>query len=142
MTSSKEGTNIHHMKSFCIATVLCYATVCVAQAATEEEVCAELESRLAAQVELLSGVTDAPSAAAAVNPLNENLAQLAALNNVIPSDKLWSFIDNNLEVKLELIEQLQLLSVQYYRLQQESFYSCAELERALTPYLKASEAAQ
>ena len=63
------------MKSFCIATVLCCATVCVAQAATEEEVCAQLESRLAEQVKLLSGVMDASTAAAAVNPLKENLAQ-------------------------------------------------------------------
>lgn len=130
------------MKSFCIATVLCSATVCVAQAATEEEVCSQLESRLAEQVELLSSVTDASTAAAAVNPLKENLAQLASLNNIIPSDKLWIFIDNNLEVKLGLIEQLQLLSVQYYRLQQENFYSCGELAQALMPYLKAAEDAQ
>ncbi len=126
------------MKSFCIATVLCCATVCVAQAATEEEVCSQLESRLAEQVELLSGVTDASTAAAAVNPLKENLAQLAALNDVISSDQLWSFIDNNLEVKLGLIEQLQLLSVQYFRLQRARFYSCGALWQVLKPYLKAS----
>ena len=130
------------MKSFCIATVLCCATVCVAQAATEEEVCAQLESRLAEQVKLLSGVTDASTAAAVVNPLKENLAQLSSLNNIIPSDQLWTFIDNNLEVKLGLIEQLQLLSVQYHRLQQARFYSCNELGAALKPYLKASEAAR
>ncbi len=128
----------------CTYTVLALfaGVACVAQAVTEEEVCAQLQARLEKQVELLSSVQDAASAKAVLAPLRENMAALAALNGQVPEDRLWLFIDNSQDIKFVLVEQLQLLSVQLYRMLLSDFYGCSELKLIIAPMITVAEGAQ
>ncbi len=142
LTSGLCGTNIHDMKSVYIVTALLGATACVVQAESEETVCEALLAGLQAQVKLLAGVNDAAGAAAAVAPLQQNLAELAALNGRVSADTLWLYIDNSQEMKQALIEELQRLSVQFSRLRKAEFYGCSELQSVLAPQLTAAEGAQ
>lgn len=141
LTSGCCGTNIQNMKCAYLVTALLGATACIVQADTEETVSEALLAGLQAQVKLLSGVQDAASAAAAVAPLQQNLSELAALNDKVSADTLWLYIDNTAEVKQALIEELQRLSVQFSRLQKAEFYGCSELQALLAPQLKAAEVA-
>ncbi|MDO5472387.1 MAG: hypothetical protein Q4F35_03530 [Akkermansia sp.] len=122
------------MKGTYVITALLGVAVCVVQAAVEEDVCETMQAALAAQVQMLTGVTDAAQAASVLPELCANLAALAALHGKVPEGELWLFIDNNPDVKQELIEQLQLLSVQLVRLEQAQFYGNGELRSALAPY--------
>ena len=142
LTSGPGGTNIHNMKCAYIVTALLGVTACVVQADSEETVCEALLTGLRAQVKLLAGVNDAAGAAAAVAPLQQNLAELAALNGRVSSDTLWLYIDNSQEMKQALIEELQRLAVQFSRLRKAEFYGCSELHAVLAPQLTAAEDAQ
>lgn len=127
----------------CTYTVLALfaGVACVAQAVTEEEVCAQLQTRLEKQVELLSSVQDAESAKAVLAPLRENMAALAALNGQVSEDRLWLFIDNSQDIKLPLMEQLQLLSVQLYRLTMSDCFGSRELKLMIAPMVTTAEVA-
>lgn len=121
------------MKCAYTVSALFALSACVLQAASEEDVSEALLAALEEQVELLTEVTDAASAAAALPRLKENMAALAALNGRVPENRLWLYIDNSPEVKIPLIEQLQLLSVQLVRLEQAEFYGNSALSAQLRP---------
>lgn len=128
----------------CAYTVLALfaGVACVAQAVTEEEVCAQLQAGLEKQVELLSSVQDAASAKAVLAPLRENMAALAALNGQVSEDRLWLFIDNSQDIKLQLMEQLQLLSVQLDRLTRSDCFGNRELKIMIAPMITTAGGAQ
>lgn len=115
---------------------------CVAQAATEEEVCARLLAGLEEQVELLSSVNDPAGAESVIAPLRENMAALSALNGQVAESRLWLYIDNSQEIKLPLMEQLQLLSVQLQRLAKAGFFGSRELKAQLAPMITVAGGAQ
>lgn len=115
---------------------------CVLQAASEEDVCADLQAGLQRQVELLLTVKDAAGAEAVLAPLRENMSALAALNGRVPQDRLWLYIDNSPQVKAALIEQLQRLSVELQRLETGKFFGCAGLRSQLAPMVKGAAGAR
>lgn len=123
------------MKHAYITTAICALSVCVAQAASEEDICERLAEGLEEKVEILAAVKDAASAAAAVQPLQKVLTDLDALHGQVDESALWLYIENHPKVKQELIEALQLLSVQFLRLQKNSFYGNEALEQLLTPQI-------
>lgn len=93
-----------------------------------------MQAALAEQVKLLSGVTDAPSAAAVLPGLKRNMAALSALQGKVSDAELWLHIDNHPDLKQQLIEQLQMLSVELSRLRKAKYFADRALWAALAPY--------
>ncbi len=108
-----------------------------------EAACEQLRSLLTRELGILQSVQDAASASAAVAPLAEALSALEQMDRSYEAEKaLWTYIDNTAGVKQPLIELLQLLTIEFSRLQKASFYGCGELEAQLTPQLHGPEQAE
>ncbi|MDO5471308.1 MAG: hypothetical protein Q4F38_08400 [Akkermansia sp.] len=129
------------MKCASIIPALLGVAACVAQAASEEDICKSLSRGLAEEEQVLAGVQDAATAAAAVPELQRVLAELSALHGQGDSTSVWLHIENTPELKNELIERLLKLAVQFRRLQKERFYGNNELGALLAPQLKPAAAA-
>lgn len=136
---SASDIRIHHMKHILVHSVLGIASVCVASAAdTPESVCSALSEGLCKQQEILAGVTDAGSAAAAVGALQDNFRYLNSLHERVETNDLWRHIENTPELKSRLIGYLQQITIHLMRMEKADFYGCAELKSLLEPMLNAS----
>lgn len=104
-----------------------------AQAADDTElaaVCERLETALEQQVEALSSIKDAETAAEYLPKVCESLDAQKALFGV-DERELWNYIDHTDEVKTPLMRVLQRLAAQIDRLQKENFYGNAQLKQVL-----------
>lgn len=129
------------MKHFFVHSVLGLASVCVATAAdTPESVCSALAEGLSKQQAILAGVTDAASAAAAVGALQDNVRYLNSLHDRVETNELWRHIENNPELKTQLIGYLQQITIHMMRIEKADSYGCAELKALLEPMFHASSA--
>ena len=120
---------------FCACVCACAPAVAVD---APQQACAALEQALAAENDLLAGVTDEVSAAAVLPQLRACLENLASMCGK-DEDALWNYIDNTPDVKTRLVEVLERLAAQFRRLEQAEFYQCAELQSALAPQLHTPE---
>lgn len=109
------------------------AIVC---ATPEDEAYNRLAAGLKAEVRLLTGITDAATAAAAVEPLQQLLHELAELNAQTNEKELWRYIDNTPNLKQPLVEEVERLFVQLQRLEQAECFGCAPLQQLLAPIFK------
>lgn len=123
------------MKQAFIVLALSGAAACVAVADDVQSISAALDAGLAEQYAILSGVKDTASAAAAVEPLAANLAELKALNDRVDATALWRYIENTPEVKNALLYRLYYISIEYDRLGGAEFFACDELKALLAPLL-------
>ncbi len=121
------------MKSAHVITALCGLAACVAQAASEEEICEKLSEGLEAQAELLADVDDEASAAEVLPKLRRVLAELASLNGQADETMLWLYIENNARVKQDLLEFLLQIAAQFDRLQKAQYFGNEELRALLAP---------
>ena len=101
----------------------------------EAEAYAQLAAGLRREVQLLSSITNADSAAAAVEPLSKLLQEFAKLNSDVDEKELWLYIDNTPDLKQPLIEEIERLFVQLQRLEIAKFYNCAPLKKLLAPII-------
>lgn len=115
--------------SMMIGLMLCAAPL--AGALSEQEAYEQIAGGLREEVQILTGISDATSAAAAVEPLGQVLSKLAALNGEIGEKELWRYIDNTPDLKQPLIEEIELLFVQLQRLEKAKCYHCAALSKLL-----------
>ena len=104
---------------------------------TEQDAYARLASGLKEEVQVLAGITDATSAAAAVPALSSVLQKLAALSEQVNEKELWLYIDNTPDLKQPLVEEVEKLFVQLQRLEEARCYACKPLQSLLAPILKA-----
>lgn len=104
-------------------------------AVTEQDAYARISEGLREEVRLLTGVTDAESARAAVEPLRRTMHTLAALNDEVDERELWRYIDNTPNLKQPLIEEMERLFVQLQRLEKAECYHCEPLQELLAPLL-------
>ena len=112
------------------------AAACVASAADDvHSITAALDAGLSKQLEILKGMTDAATCAAAAPALEENLKSLAALNDRVDSSELWTHIASNAEMKAKLVRTLQSISMEFYRLEQAQFFGCAQVQQLLMPLM-------
>ena len=104
--------------------------VVAADDAALASVCQRLEAALEAQVEALSDVQDAASAAEALPAIRQSLADQKALFGV-DERELWNYIDHTDEVKIPLMRVLQRMAAQIDRIEKENYYGCSELKKLL-----------
>lgn len=130
------------MKCAHVITALFGVAACVAQAASEEDICEKLADGLEKQVELLADVDDAASAAEVLPELRRVLGELSALNGQCDESALWLYIENHVDVRQELLEYLLRLAAQFDRLQKAEYFGNLELGALLAPQITPAEAAQ
>lgn len=112
------------------------AAACVATAADDvHSITSALDAGLAEQLEILKGMTDAGSCAAAAPALEENLKSLAALNDRVDLTELWTHIASNAEIKAKLVQTIQSISIEFYRLEQANFFGCEQVQQLLMPLM-------
>ena len=104
--------------------------VVAADDAALASVCQRLEAALEAQVDALSDVRDAESAAEALSAIRQSLADQKALFGV-DERELWNYIDHSDEVKIPLMRVLQRMAAQIDRIEKENYYGCEELKNLL-----------
>lgn len=114
--------------------LLCTPAIC-ADSAPEQDTYRKLCDGLREEVRLLSGIRDEATAQAAVEPLSRVIRELAALNDTADERELWRYIDNTPDIKQVLTEQIELLFVQYQRLEAAECYHCAPLQELLASAL-------
>ena len=130
------------MKCAHVITALFGVAACVAQAASEEDICENLAAGLEKQVELLADVDDAASAAEVLPELRRVLGELSALNGQCDESALWLYIENHVDVRQELLEYLLRLAAQFDRLQKAEYFGNQELGALLAPQIIPAEVAQ
>lgn len=91
----------------------------------------ELLAHLSKQLDIISSVTDAASAAEAVVPLRSCVAHLAAMRDRVNEEALWIYIENTPDAKQPFIELLLRTSGEFLRLNAEKFYGNGELQEIL-----------
>lgn len=107
-------------------------------AQTEQDVYGQLAEGLRQEVQLLSGISDAGSAQAALPALEQVIRTLAALNEQMDEKQLWRYIDNTPGLKQPLIEEIERLFVQLQRLEKAQFFGSEELHDLLRPMLSSA----
>lgn len=129
------GTKIPGMNKAVAIVALSVAAMGIAAADELADVATSLEVGLVAQAEILATVTDAAGAAAAVEPLKQNLKSLAALNGRVPTTDLWNRIETQPELKKKLVDTIQQISISFCRIQEADYYGCSALKELLQPLL-------
>ncbi len=117
----------------CMCTAMWGAAALVAQADEVETAYAKLKSGLEEEVTILTTITDANSAKEALPRLRTVLTDLSTPQPGVSEKELWYYIDNTTDLKLPLIELIQKLSVQLFRLQNAKFFNYYELNETLMP---------
>lgn len=136
MTTENFSSKIHGMKQASILIALSSIACCVATANDSVlSVCTALENGLAEQLTLLRSVQNAASAAQAVEPLRANFDKLRSYNDAVPTTDLWRHIENNPELKNELVLCIQYISMEFRRIGEAQFFGCDELSALLTPLM-------
>ena len=119
---------------------MCGVAALVAHAGDEnasvEAAYERLHQGLKQELDILSAISDTTTAQAAVEPLQNTLALLAERVVGVSDKDLWYYIENTGELKLPLVEFVQLLSVEFTRLEQARFFGCDDLREALLPQLR------
>ncbi|MBQ4635739.1 MAG: hypothetical protein IJB64_04815 [Akkermansia sp.] len=115
--------------------VLSSSVACVAAADDVQSICAALNAGLTEQLGILKGMTDTASCAAAVPALQANFDKLQGLNGRVDTTAMWRHIENTPELKSELVLTIQLISIEFCRIEEAQFYGCEELRALLAPLL-------
>ncbi|MBQ9095809.1 MAG: hypothetical protein IJY53_05690 [Akkermansia sp.] len=115
--------------------VLSSSVACVAAADDVQSICAALNAGLTEQLGILKGMTDTTSSAAAVPALQANFDKLQGLNGRVDTTAMWRHIENTPELKSELVLTIQLISIEFCRIEEAQFYGCEELRALLAPLL-------
>ncbi len=115
--------------------VLSSSVACVAAADDVQSVCAALNEGLTEQLSILKGMTDTSSSEAAVPALQANFDKLQGLNGRVDTTVMWRHIENTPELKAELVLAIQLISIEFCRIEAAQFYGCEELKALLAPLL-------
>ncbi len=95
-----------------------------------------LHQGLKQELEILSAISDTATAQAAVEPLQNTLALLAERVEGVSDKDLWYYIENTSGLKLPLVEFVQLLSVEFTRLEKAKFFGCDDLRETMLPQLR------
>lgn len=95
-----------------------------------------LHQGLKQELEILSAISDTATAQAAVEPLQNTLALLAERVEGVSDKDLWYYIENTSGLKLPLVEFVQLLSVEFTRLEKAKFFGSDDLRETLLPQLR------
>lgn len=113
----------------CVGTAL-YA----AEADPMVEVCERLIAALEQEVEALESIEKAEDVPAALEQLR---AGLLAQEDLFAVDQklLWQYIDNTPGAKQPIVDVLELLAVQFVRMESNNFFDSAELRQILTPQI-------
>lgn len=109
--------------------------VCAEQSQATAEACRKLQEGLGRQVRILSGISDAETAHAALVPLSESMQYLRKMKGDTNNAELWRYLDNTPGVKLPIITILEDMMVQLQRLEKAHFYGNEELRRMLGQWL-------
>ncbi len=97
------------------------------------KMCRELQQGLSTQVRILSSVTDARTAQAALGPLTASMQTLSRMKAGTNEAELWIYLDNTPGVKLPIIAALEDLMVQLQRLEKNNFFGNPQLRSLLAP---------
>ena len=106
------------------------------QNASVEAAYERLHQGLKQELEILSAISDTATAQAAVEPLQNTLALLAERVEDVSDKDLWYYIENTSGLKLPLVEFVQLLSVEFTRLEKAKFFGCDDLRETMLPQLR------
>lgn len=93
----------------------------------------KLQQDLSTQVRILSGITDAKSAQAALKPLTASMQTLKKMKAGTKDAELWLYLDNTPGVKFPIIVVLENLMVQLQRLEKADFFGNSQLRNMLSP---------
>ncbi len=105
-----------------------------AEASPEEAACQQLSDALTRELAILRTVQDSASATASIPQLKTVLDELATMDRSYEAEKaLWEYIDNTEGVKLPMVELLQRLTIELYRLEKAHFYMNKEFYLLLKP---------
>lgn len=107
----------------------------VAMAAPVEEYYKQLEEDLSEQIGLLDKARDKATADAACPALSRNLSRLEELTGKAQKAEFWRYIDNTPDVKQNLVERVQRLSLQLQRLEKVECYGSEGMKKLLAPLL-------
>lgn len=105
-----------------------------------EAVCERLVAALSDEVAALESVNSAADAPAGAEKLRASLKKLEALFEV-DEMLLWQYIDNTPGAKQPIVDVLELLAVQFGRMEKNQFFGNDELRRLLAPQVISSPAA-
>lgn len=105
-------------------------------ATTEQEAYRQIADGLREEVQLLSGISDAATAQAAVEPLRQVIRKLAALNDEVDEREFWRYIDNTPDLKQPLIEEMERFFVQLRRMEEAKCFGCTPLRKLLEPMFR------
>lgn len=105
-----------------------------AEADPMEAVYKQLLSALEQETEALEKMETAADVDSAINDLRTSLNTLQAMLDV-DARELWRYIDNTEGVKQPVVDQLELLALQFARLEQAGFFGHAELRELLSPQI-------
>ena len=67
--------------------------------------------------------------------LQANFDKLQGLNGRVDTTAMWRHIENTPELKSELVLTIQLISIEFCRIEEAQFYGCEELRALLAPLL-------
>ena len=95
----------------------------------------KLATALHREVELLSNITDASSAKAALPELRRVVEELKALRTQTDSEQLWRYIENTPGIKQPLLDDAERLLVELQRLESAKCYAVQPLYNLLRPML-------
>ncbi len=109
--------------------------VCAEQSQATAEACRKLQEGLGRQVRILSGISDAKTARAALVPLSESMQYLRKMTEDTDNAELWRYLDNTPGVKLPIITILEDMMVQLQRLEKAHFFGDAELQRMIEAWM-------
>ncbi len=131
---------MQYAKQFLPLFSLAALVVAASAEASPEAACEQLREALTQELKVLESIQDAASAAASYSSLETALQTLASLDRSPEAEKaLWVYIDNTEGLKLPLIELIQLIAVEFTRLENASFYGHEGVAELLAPQLKAPE---
>ena len=113
--------------------------------AAETDPMADACSRLVAALTQEAEVLEKMSSAAEVREnLPELKSSLTALEDLFAVDEkaLWQYIDNTEGAKQPVVDALELVALQFMRLEKAGFFADAELRALLAPQILSSPAAK
>lgn len=112
-----------------------------AEADPMEAVYTQLLSALEQETEALEKMESAADVDKALADLRASLNTLQEMLTVDTRD-LWRYVDNTEGVKQPVVDQLELLALQFARLEQANFFDNAELRELLAPQIFSSPEAR
>lgn len=105
------------------------------------EVCERLVAALEQEVEALESIEEPGDVPAALEQLRAGLQAQEDLF-AVDTKLLWQYIDNTPGAKQPIVDVLELLAVQFVRMESKNFFGSAELRQILTPQIFGSSDAK